>query len=200
MKYLKKYDIIILEFKKITIVLGITIAICIGILFGSSYAWYAYKNAETSIEGSTINESPTIIFSQNEYLYFKNIVPILDEDRYNYASKNSFSITVGDNLKDYDVGIEISLKDIIMSNELKISNYKYELLENGISISNGDFSNIGTNSELILMPMTGKIISIYPTTYNYELYIWLSDNGTNQNNLMNKSFRAKINVNSATKK
>ena len=48
-----------MEFKKIIIVLSITIAICIGILFGSSYAWYAYKNAEANIEGSTIKEIPT---------------------------------------------------------------------------------------------------------------------------------------------
>ena len=189
-----------MEFKKLLIILGITIALGIGILFGTSYAYYAYKNAESSIGGSTIKETPTTIFSQTEYLYFKEIMPILDEDRYNYANKNSFSITIGENLKDYEVGLEISLKDIIMSNELKIANYKYELLQNGITISNGNFSNIGTNNNVILMPMTKMNIDDYPTTYNYELYIWLSDDSTNQNELMNKSFRAKINVNSATKK
>ena len=53
-----------MEFKKITIILGITIAISIGILFGSSYAWYAYKNAESNVSGSTIKETPTTIFAQ----------------------------------------------------------------------------------------------------------------------------------------
>ena len=48
--------------------------------------------------------------------------------------------------------------------------------------------------------MTKMNIDTYPTTYNYELYIWLSDDNTNQNELMNKLFRAKININSATKK
>ena len=42
--------------------------------------------------------------------------------------------------------------------------------------------------------------SNYPQTYNYELYIWLKEDGTNQNNLMNKGFSAKINVSSALKK
>ena len=84
-----------MEFRKLTIILGITIAIGIGILFGSSYAYYVYKNAESSIGGSTIKETPTTIFSQTEYLYFKEIMPILDEDRYNYANKNSFSVTIG---------------------------------------------------------------------------------------------------------
>ena len=40
----------------------------------------------------------------------------------------------------------------------------------------------------------------YPYTYVYELYIWLSEDDTNQNDLMNKSFGAKIDVNSAVKK
>ena len=37
-------------------------------------------------------------------------------------------------------------------------------------------------------------------TYVYELYIWLSEDKTNQNELMNKQFSAVINVNSAIKK
>ena len=46
---------------------------------------------------------------------------IYDKDKYNYAYKNSFMITIGENLKYYQTGIEISLNDILMSNELKIS-------------------------------------------------------------------------------
>lgn len=189
-----------MEFKKLTIILGVTISTGICLLFGSSYAWYAYSNAETSVEGSTINSVPTTIFSQTEYLFYKNILPILDEDRYNYANKNSFSITVGENLQEYDVGFEISLKDVAMSNELKIANYKYELLQNGITIKKGNFSDIGQSSNYIIMPMTKVKPKSYPETYNYELYIWLSDDGTNQNDLMNKAFSARININSAIKK
>lgn len=189
-----------MAFKKIIIVLSITIAIFIGILFGSSYAWYAYKNAESRIGGKTIKEVPTIIFAQTEYISSKATMPIKDEDRYNYANKNSFTITIGEDLKDYDTAVEISLKDIYISNELKINNYKYELLQDGISIANGDFSNIGNSTTLKIMPMTKLVNTALPKTYTMELYIWLSDDGTNQNDLMNKSFSAKINVNSAIKK
>ncbi len=186
--------------KKIIIVLSITIAIFIGILFGSSYAWYAYNNAESKIGGSTIKETPTVIFAQTEYLSSKVTMPIKDEDRYNYASKNSFTITIGENLMEYDTAIEISLKDINMSNELKNSNYKYELLQDGVSIANGDFSNINNSTTLKIMPMTKMINTTFPKTYTYELYVWLSDDETDQNYLMNKNFSAKINVNSAIKK
>lgn len=189
-----------MEFKKIVIILSITTIVAIGILFGGSYAWYAYTNAETNISSKTKEEAPTVIFSQTEYLFSKTTMPILDEDRYNYGNKNSFTITIGDNLREYQTGIEISLNDIAMSNELKIANYKYELLQNGVTVASGDFSNIGSSKELSLMPMTVITPSSYPAVYNYELYIWLSDDGSNQNDLMNKAFRAKVNVNSATKK
>ena len=189
-----------MDFKRIVAILSITIAIFVGIIFGSSYAWYAYSNAESKVNGTTIKERPTIIFSQTEYMYSKDIMPIRDEDRYNYASKNSFTVTIGEDLKDYETGIEISLKDIAMSNELKITNYKYELLQDGVMVNTGDFSNLGSSNTLKIMPMKKMLVTSFPTTYSYELYIWLSDDGTNQNDLMGKTFSAKVNINSATKK
>ena len=189
-----------MEFRKIIIILAITAFVSIGLLFGTSYAWYAYSNAESSIEATTKKETPSVIFSQTEQLFSKVTMPIKDSDRYNYGNKNSFIITVGENLADYQTGIEISLKDIIMANELKISNYKYELLQDGVAVATGDFSNLGSSKEMTIMPMTVLHPSSYPMVYNYELYIWLSEDETDQNNLMDKVFSAKINVNSATKK
>ena len=189
-----------MELKKIIIILGITITLVIGIMFGISYAWYAYSNAETTLKGSTLKEAPTIIFSQTEYINSKITMPIKDDDRYNYANKNSFMITIEDDLREYETGIEILLKDIVMSNDLKNKNYKYELLQDNIVVSTGNFSNIGSSNNMIIMPMTVLKPNAYPKTYNYELYIWLSDDGTDQNNLMNKEFKARIGVNSATKK
>ena len=48
--------------------------------------------------------------------------------------------------------------------------------------------------------MTVMSPTSYPYTYVYEFYVWLSEDKTNQNNLMNKKFGAKINVTSAVKK
>ena len=189
-----------MEFKKLLIVLSIAITVTITIMFGASYGWYAYANAESTLIGSAIKEAPTVIFAQNEYIYSTQITPIYDEDRYTYANKNSFSITLGKNLENYETGLEISLKELGMSEELKISNYKYELLQDGEIVGSGDFSNIGSSSNLTLMPMTLMTPTTYPYTYNYELYIWLSEDETNQNHLMNKGFNARVNINSAIKK
>lgn len=169
-------------------------------MFGASYAWYAYSNAETTISGSTIDEAPAVIFAQDNYVLANSNMPILDEDRYSYSNMNSFNITFGSNLTKYDTAITISLTDINISDELKSVNYKYELLENEKTISTGDFSMLGDSHELVIMP--SKIIDVitYPTTYVYDLLIWLSDDGTDQNYLMNKTFSAKVKVNSAMKR
>ena len=189
-----------MELKKLLIILTVVFTTIIIIMMGVSYGWYAYSNAESEISGTTINETPTVIFKQTEYITSNINSPIYDEDRYNYATKNSFTVTLGENLKEYETGLEISLENIKISEELKTINYKYELLENGKTISQGNFESLGDATSIKLLPMTKIIPQSYPTTYNYEFYIWLSEDETNQNNLMNKNFSAKINVNSAIKK
>ena len=182
------------------IILSVTVSIMFGVLLGISYGWYAYSNAESNIKATTLKEAPSIVFSQTEYIKSTQNLPIYDEDKYKYANKNSFTITIGENLANYETGLEIILSDIVISDELKIKNYKYELLQNKTIISSGDFSDIGTSTSIKLLPMTIITPPNYPHTYVYELYIWLSEDGTDQNNLMNKNFGAKINVNSAVKK
>lgn len=182
------------------ILLSITISVMFGVLLGISYGWYAYSNAQTNIKANTIKDVPTVVFSQTEYITSTQNMPIYDEDRYKYANKNSFTVTIGENLMSYETGLEIILSDINISDELKIKNYKYELLQNNKTITSGDFSTIGNATSIKLLPMTIMTPDTYPYTYVYELYIWLSEDETNQNNLMNKKFNAKIDVNSAVKR
>lgn len=189
-----------MEFKKMIILLSVTVSIMFGILLGISYGWYAYQNAETNIKGNTIKTTPQIVFAQTEYIKTTQIMPIYDTDKYKYANKNSFTITLNENLQDYEVGLEIILNDINISEELKINNYKYELLQNKSIVSTGNFSTIGESKTIKLQPMTIITPPTYPYTYIYELYIWLSEDGSDQNNLMNKDFYAKIDINSAVKK
>ena len=96
----------------------------ISLTMGVSYGWYAYSNAETDIIGSTIKEKPTVIFAQTEYIYSNQSMPIYDEDRHIYANKNSFTITLGENLKDYQTGIKIELKDLKVRFLFVLSNMK----------------------------------------------------------------------------
>lgn len=182
------------------ILLSVTVSIMFGVSLGISYGWYAYSNAETNIKANTIKNIPTVVFAQTEYISTTQNMPIYDEDRYQYANKNSFTVTIGENLKNYETGLEIDLNNIIIADELKIENYKYELLQDKEVISSGNFSTLGETNSIKLLPMTVMTPEIYPSTYAYELYIWLSEDETDQNYLMNKKFGAKINVTSAVKK
>ena len=112
------------------ILLSVTVSIMFGVLLGVSYAWYAYSNAEANIKANTLKEAPMIVFAQTEYIKTTQNMPIYDEDRYRYANKNSFTVTIGENLQDYETGLEIILDNINIADELKIENYKYELLQN----------------------------------------------------------------------
>lgn len=182
------------------ILLSVTVSIMFGFLLGISYAWYAYSTAQSSIKASTLKEAPTIVFAQTEYISSTQNMPIYDEDRYRYANKNSFTVTFGENLQEYQIGLEIILENINIDESLKITNYKYELLQNKKIISSGNFSNIGESTRIELLPMTIINPNEYPSTYVYEFYVWLSEDETDQNYLMNKNFGAKINVTSAVKK
>lgn len=186
--------------KKLVLVLSITLGIIFSLMLGSSYAWYAYSNAESTLFGSAITEKPTIIFAQDDSVVFRTNTPILDEDRYSYANITSFNITFGENLINYDNSISINLEDIVIDNELRNNNFKYELLENGVTVANGSFSEYTDGGSFVIMPP--KIINeeVYPKTYVYDLFVWISDDGSNQNELMGKRFSAKVKINSASKR
>ena len=124
------------------ILLSVTVSIMIGLLLSISYGWYAYANAETNIKTTTKKDAATVVFAQTEFITATINTPIYDDDRYRYANKNSFTVTFGENLKNYEIGLEIILSDIEISDELRIENYKYELLENKKVIANGNFSEL----------------------------------------------------------
>ena len=81
-----------MEFKKMIILLSITVSIMFGMLLGISYAWYAYANAEANIIASTKKDLPTIQFMQTEYIKSAMNMPIYDKDRYKYANKFEYYI------------------------------------------------------------------------------------------------------------
>ena len=169
-------------------------------MLGSSYAWYSYSNAESTLFSRTLEDKPTVIFAQDDSVVFRTNMPILDVDRYSFANITSFNVTFGEDLVDYDTSLNIILDDIVIDSELINDNFKYELLENGESIASGSFINYDNSGELNIMPTKIILEDKYPKTYVYDLFIWISDDGTDQNYLMEKSFSAKVKVNSAIKR
>ena len=51
-----------------------------------------------------------IVFAQTENIIVKQNMPIYDKDKYKYANKNSFTITLGKNLENlYGINKNVSI-------------------------------------------------------------------------------------------
>ena len=142
-----------------------------------SYAYYvASTNENTSFNTTTISSSevPSIVFSQSQNINTTIGVPILSADVATKAPKNIFTVTVGNNLSSAEVSIKISLTNIIIDNILKDSSFKWQLLQNDTQIASGNFTSI-TGNTLTLKNFSKLNVSSYPTTFTYELRIWLEE-------------------------
>ena len=200
-----------MEFKKLILVLVVTTTIIFGCLWGSTYAYYTYNNG-TSVNVTTgsVNTGVAVVFSQSEYMNIQTGVPITEDDVDTYASKTVFTLTPDSNiLSGYDVAVTVNLINFTIDPELLVADFRYNL-----SCSDG------TNTNLI-MSSSGNVIhddyinnKVLPLgtlstsngtfdvdkTYTCTIRVWLHETGSNQNNLMDRSFSGLVKVNSVFRK
>ena len=152
-----------MEFKKLLILLSITITVMFGLTLGATYSWYAYSNAESFIGASTIDEAPTVVFAQTEYIASTKIMPIYDEDRYRYATKNSFTMEFVELDDRKFEEIEIKVDDTIDLQQLpsKLLNIGYKREETVQQV--GEFA------------IRGEVIDIFAPNHDYPIRINLFD-------------------------
>ena len=118
-----------------------------------------------------------------------NAIPILDSMSDTDASINNFDINLGS--MDVNTTFNIKIIDIVIADELKNANFKYQLLKDNAIMATGNFSDIGSDVEKIIY--TQNITSgTESSTSSWILKVWLSDDGADQNSLMNKSFSGKV--------
>lgn len=180
-----------MNFKKLILTLFLTTITMFSLLIGFSYAWYATASP-TKIDITTAGKDDIKTnFETTEYITTKTGIPILDANVSTQASKNKFTINASETMA-LKSNYTISITDINMVEELKIADFKWQLIRNNSEVATGNFANIGNNTTLELyttgLTLNSNVID------NYELRIWLSENGNDQNSLMNKSFYAKITV------
>lgn len=180
-----------MNFKKLILTLFLTTITMFSLLIGFSYAWYATASP-TQIDITTASRGDIKTnFETTEYITTKTGVPIVDADIAISAAKNKFSINASENMA-LRSNYTISIAEISMDQELKTGDFKWQLLKNNSEVARGDFSDIGDNTTKELYT-TGLTLNSNAID-NYELRIWLRENGNDQNSLMNKSFRARVTV------
>lgn len=205
-----------MTFKKLIIILTITVSLLITALLGTSYAWYQFDTAVTSFNNvSTYDENVglAVVFTNSANINSTIEMPILASEVDEYSQKSIFTMTPNSTqIGEREIAYQISLVGIELDEKLtETEDFRYSLVEikNGISkeIINGNFYNFEGNT-LILKEMA--VIEELDVTYNYEFRLWLQDNGctleqindgecNDQNDLMGKSFSGKIKVSTALK-
>lgn len=181
-----------MKFRRIIMIFGIIAIVLVISLLGFSYAWYVASNVSTKININTPNSD--IIktdFTVGEYINSTVGVPILDSEAATKADKNTFTIIASDSMTK-SANYNVYIDEIVIDEALKNADFKWELFKNGTSVANGSFASIGNNTRINLYTTALTLNATIPDSY--ELRIWLSETGENQNALMGKTFSGRIKI------
>ncbi len=171
-------------------ILLIVLVLAVGIGIAYSYAYFSPVTIGNGNTNSITAANFSVDFATSRYISNLSGTLIDDNLRSTSAEHTDFTVTPTGNV---NIKYDIYLSSISISNNLKSSYLKWELLENNIVINYGNFSDIGSATQLKLN--TDIITS--SSAKSYVLRLWLSSSTANQNSLLNGTFSAKVKVISA---
>lgn len=171
-------------------------AIMIPVIIGISYAYFLAvvkitNNNPTVINGNVVSEILFSMETENDgYINATNLIPLTEDQIEDYAEVGNFKVISGNNQN--NIYYEISLTDISITNNLKSSSFKWQLVCTSCSDetknATGDFSSV-SGSEMVLK----SNVLISPNSFDeYELLLWIQEDGSDQTSLMSQSFSAKV--------
>lgn len=187
-----------MSFKKTLLIILLVIFAVFTLMLTTSYAWYSFENARTSFETVTADELVDISYLSGEYIATNTAVPIKGSEVSKYAEVNSFILNSKNPDSDNELLATISLTDISIDKALQNANFKIDCYYQGVSKASISGNTVGTGGAT--SKELGKITLDDNIPNNFEIKVYLLDNGTDQSNLMNKSFRAKIKIDVISRK
>ena len=178
--------------RKISIIIT---SVALVILLGISFTYAYFSSKKVSTKNSVVAGTLVINYEDDNLntLSLNNIVPIYDNEIKTKANKIGFKVNNTGGSKAY---VDISLTDIVMDSELANLEFKWALYSENTKISNGNFRNVSDNKQLLM----NNIEIASNSNKSYQLYIWISESGMDQSNLMGKNFSTKITVNGSQEK
>lgn len=156
---------------------------------GVTFAWYQVEN--TGSEVTVTSEKINVDYTTTNTISNSVGIPILDSEVSTKADKCTLTVDVTKMTEGYNYRFDLSFKDIVLDSALKISDFKWEVLKNGVSVASGDFSSVSDASYLLYSEQFSFI-----QTNSYEVRVWLRETNLPQNDLMGKSFTAKVEASS----
>ena len=155
-----------------------------------TYSYFSSKSEQITDEITT--ENLDITFVGGDIVRAEGLKPITNDKIEEEATELPFTIT---NNNHSDVIIDIKLKDIVISEELKNENFRWGLFnqDTGLAVSRGIFSDVTSVMDIL----TDSILDM-GATKNYVLKIWIHENNKNQIEMAGKTLEGKIEVRART--
>lgn len=176
----------------------VVLLIIIAISF--TYAYFSRNVTQTGDDSSTNMQTGVLAvdFVTGEYIANTNAMLIYDDEAYQKADKSIFSVERSELNTVERVYYTLDLVDISITDNLKSKYLKWrlyetqEITETTEALSEGDFLDIVDNKIALY---STKIPLAKNAKHNFTLLIWLSnDDETNQNDLLQGTISAKIQV------
>lgn len=170
------------------LIIGITYAYIINTSGGNEKDYIGMQDIDIEyIDGESINTSEIQL-------------PIDEDEVLNNAPNNTFSVK---NNNDKEIYLRFKITGLPINDDTKVVfndfNFRYMLCyEDNSVVSDGSFENYDVdNNEVIIATNIKQNAS---STVKYKLYVYIRDNGRNQNHFLNKNISGKIKVESFDKK
>ena len=172
-----------MEKEKKFMIIGVLILLITLVGAAGTYAWFTWSSINNTNLTMSIGASSDVIFKNGNDISTNKLAPVFN---YTDGEKTTFTIT---NKSTTSFSYRILLNITSIDNELKNKTLKYKLVSNNTIITEGDFSNIESNSKNTLYE--GELSK---GNISYIFYLYIDGNEENDLNMINKSLVGTITV------
>ena len=163
------------------------VALLIVLVIGTgTYAWLTWSSPNTTKLTVKIGNIADVIFDNGKEINTTSLAPVFTYDQ---GEKTSFSIVKRSTATSANIDYTITLNITSIAAELKVASFKYVLLNGNQVVRQGDFSSASSGGAISLSSSR-----LTDTRADFTFYIYIDGNTENNANMMNKEFKATINV------
>ena len=163
------------------------VALLIVLVIGTgTYAWLTWSSPNTTKLTVKIGNIADVIFDNGKEINTTSLAPVFTYDQ---GEKTSFSIVKRSTATSANIDYTITLNITSIAAELKAASFKYVLLNGNQVVRQGNFSSASSGGAISLNSST-----LTDTRADFTFYIYIDGNTENNANMMNKEFKATINV------
>lgn len=163
------------------------VALLIVLVIGTgTYAWLTWSSPNTTKLTVKIGNIADVIFDNGKEINTTSLAPVFTYDQ---GEKTSFSIVKRSTATSANIDYTITLNITSIAAELKAASFKYVLLNGNQVVRQGNFSSASSGGAISLS--SSKLTD---TRADFTFYIYIDGNTENNANMMNKEFKATINV------